>query len=776
MCPTQLYDPVVSERLRASGSERWVAAGGILALILIVVGCVAVLAPSPARGVDAPAHEFSAGRALAHVDALATSPRPPGSAGHAQARQYLLDELASLGWRTEVQQAVGATDRGAPGVQPLAAVANVVATLTGATPTGTVLLAAHYDTVAGSPGAADDGMGVAAVLETARALSTDGPPRNDLVVLLTDGEENGLLGAEAFVRERATDLGTTVVLNHEARGVTGSPITFRTSSPNSTLLAVLARAPGAAADSAAEAVFESLPNDTDFASFAAGGLHGYDTAIAGGGTYYHSPLDDPRHLDPASLQQMGTTTLATTRVLVGRDLATVPAGGDDVVMTVPGGLVRYSQAIELPLAIATLVLAGVVVALGRRRRTLTLPRTLLSVVVAFGVLMGTVLAGWAVWRVALVIDPGQASAAIGEPYRPLPYQVAMLLAGIAASLALLALAHRLGAAALTCGGLLALALSGCVLAVLLPGTSTALVPPTLAATLGLLVATLLPAQWHVGRAVVVALALLPAAVLLGPAVWTGFEVGLGPGGPGSVLFLAVLVLLALPLLATTKPSSAASVGAVAVALVLAVAATGVGLQANREGATDPRQESLLYSVDPDTRTAYWVSPTPPRSDWSRALLNRPPAALDEAVPWAAGEPLPHGPAAAAQLAAPDVTVVSDTVRGDVRELTLRLSSPRRAPTVGLWVDAATSVRRAVVAGRDVPVHGRWGPWSFGFLFHGAPADGVTVRLDLDGPPKPVALRVADRSDGLDTAPALPTPPTGRVLTNPQLVVTRAVAM
>ena len=121
-------------------------------------------------------------------------------------------------------------------------------------------------------------------------------------------------------------------------------------------------------------------------------------------------------------------------------------------------------------------------------------------------------------------------------------------------------------------------------------------------------------------------------------------------------------------------------------------------------------------------------------------------------------------------------MLSDTVRGDVRELTLRLSSPRRAPTVGLWVDAATTVRRAVVAGRDIPVHGRWGPWSFGFLFHGAPVDGVTVRLDLDVSPNRVTLRVADRSDTLDTAPALPTPPAGRVLANPQLVVTRGIVL
>jgi Zn-dependent M28 family amino/carboxypeptidase len=71
-----------------------------------------------------------------------------------------------------------------------------------------VLLTAHYDTVAGSPGAGDDGIGVAVLLETARALSTANAARNTVMILLTDGEETGLLGAEAFVRERTQELGT----------------------------------------------------------------------------------------------------------------------------------------------------------------------------------------------------------------------------------------------------------------------------------------------------------------------------------------------------------------------------------------------------------------------------------------------------------------------------------------------------------------------------------------------------------------------------------------
>ncbi len=119
-------------------------------------------------------------------------------------------------------------------------------------------------------------------------------------------------------------------------------------------------------------------------------------------------------------------------------------------------------------------------------------------------------------------------------------------------------------------------------------------------------------------------------------------------------------------------------------------------------------------------------------------------------------------------------VMSDTVRGDVHELTLRL--PRRAPTVGLWVDAA-AVRRVVVAGRDITVHREWGPWSFAFPFHETHAGGVSVRLDLNGPSKPATLLVVDRSDSLDPAPALLTSPTERVLPPPpQLVVTRAVAI
>src|SRR5215216_2479848 len=202
-----------------SPRSRLAGVAGIAALLVIAIDSVMDMAPTGPAGPDAPADAFSATRAMTHISAIADEPRPVGSAQHGESRTYLIDELASLGWRTEVQESVGMFDFGGDGTQSVAGVANVIATKPGSAATGTVLLSAHYDTVAGSPGAADDGIGVGVLLETARALNTAGTVRNDVAILLTDAEEaSALHGAEAFVRERAKALGPTVVLNHDARG------------------------------------------------------------------------------------------------------------------------------------------------------------------------------------------------------------------------------------------------------------------------------------------------------------------------------------------------------------------------------------------------------------------------------------------------------------------------------------------------------------------------------------------------------------------------------
>ena len=145
-----------------------------------------------------PLAEFSAARAMRDVREIAKAPRMLGSAENDRVREYLVGRLRELGASPAVQSATVARHTQS-GPDTWALVNNVVATIPGTSPTGSVLMVAHYDSAPSGPGAADNAASVAAILETMRALKTGPAARNDLIVLFTDGEELGLLGAKAFV-------------------------------------------------------------------------------------------------------------------------------------------------------------------------------------------------------------------------------------------------------------------------------------------------------------------------------------------------------------------------------------------------------------------------------------------------------------------------------------------------------------------------------------------------------------------------------------------------
>ncbi|NJL09345.1 MAG: M20/M25/M40 family metallo-hydrolase [Calothrix sp. SM1_7_51] len=65
---------------------------------------------------------------------------------------------------------------------------------------GAILVTAHYDTVALSPGTDDNATGVAVALEIARIFANNPTPRT-LQLAFFDKEEAGLLGSKAFVQK-----------------------------------------------------------------------------------------------------------------------------------------------------------------------------------------------------------------------------------------------------------------------------------------------------------------------------------------------------------------------------------------------------------------------------------------------------------------------------------------------------------------------------------------------------------------------------------------------
>ena len=141
----------------------------------------------------------------------------------------------------------------------------MLARLDGAQQGPAVLLAAHYDSVPAGPGESDDGIGVAAVLEAARALKSLPAPLHTVIFLIDDGEEAGLLGARAFVDFHPWASEVKAAVNVDARGTSGPSLMFETGSANDWAVRLYARSIARPATSSiAYTIYKQLPNDTDF--------------------------------------------------------------------------------------------------------------------------------------------------------------------------------------------------------------------------------------------------------------------------------------------------------------------------------------------------------------------------------------------------------------------------------------------------------------------------------------------------------------------------------
>src|SRR5450432_1296228 len=214
-------------------------AAGNRGLALALVGITLLLAltlaayrPPAPLGPDAAPNLFSAYRAKAVLDSLVGNgvPHPIGSPAAARVRENIVKRLAALGYNPELQSGFVCDDHGACGNA-----VNIIATLGGKTEDA-VLLAAHYDSVPAGPGASDDGTGVAAMLEIARVLAARPQPLHPVVLLFTDGEEAGLLGASLFVNQHPLAKQVMAAVNLDARGTSGPSMMFETGTANAWLM------------------------------------------------------------------------------------------------------------------------------------------------------------------------------------------------------------------------------------------------------------------------------------------------------------------------------------------------------------------------------------------------------------------------------------------------------------------------------------------------------------------------------------------------------------
>ena len=319
---------------------RLIALIGSLALALLLA-LLTLQSPSP-RGADAPADTFSTARAMVDIREIAQRPHPIGSADHARVQALLVRRMQALGLEVSAQRgplsprAVQRVERSGLNLPPQALTAtNLIGILPGSRPDlPAVAMMAHYDTVPDSPGAADDTTGVAAILESVRAIRARGPAERTLVVILTDAEELNLDGARIFWGGHPLRDRIGAVVNLEARGGGGRAMMFETGNGNAQTIDLFAdiagRVDGGVTSNAlAVFVYSVMPNGTDFTVPRERGVQGINLAFIGRPDQYHAEASTPDALDQGSVQHIGSQALEMTDALLRAE--TLPVSTHDSV-------------------------------------------------------------------------------------------------------------------------------------------------------------------------------------------------------------------------------------------------------------------------------------------------------------------------------------------------------------------------------------------------------------------------------------------------------------
>ncbi len=738
-------------------------AAGTVAGLLVLCALIVRRADEPPAPVpaSAPATEFSAERAFAHVREIAQRPHPAGSADNARVRDYVVRQLHALGLEPQIQEATGIGTR-----YPVAGhIRNILARIPGRTPGGqAVVLMAHYDGVAGGPAAGDDAAGTAAVLETVRALRAGQPLAHDVMIVITDGEEAGLLGAAAFVREHpwAKDVGVT--LNFEARGTSGRSYMFETGAGNLDVARMLRRAGDVSATSLSVTVYRSLPNDTDLSEMAPLGKPALNFAFADGVERYHTAHDDVFYLDQGSLQHHGSQMLTLARAFGDGPLPR-PVTGDGVFFDMPFvGLIVYPETWVLPIAIIGLLLALAAVVQLARDGTRWVRDVTLG---AAGTIVSTCAAGGAALGVgSLIVRTHDSMGWGGAPAFRGVYTAVLALIALTIALGFWALVRRWATlAGAHVGALVVWAVLTLVVSLKLPGVSFMFAWPLIAGLLATRRMSSTPRgttsreqpTWSSGSDVLLWIATAVAAAIIVPTVYAISSVLLGAVGAGAIAAGALVSLLAWLLAPQMEAMGARRWSAAGVALVTALFLTAIGMATVRSAPAHPTPSIIAYVLDADSAGA-WLTVRGPSS---RTMAAGRPAATPPA--WLSrlpgmGPSANYFSASTVPTPPPTASVLSDSTSGSERHLVISVVAP--APTENIEMRApGTSILRASIDG--VPIDTtryRRGIVSGWFLAYSAPPP-VGIKLGLTIPAgSRVSLDLLARAPGIPPFETLHVPP------------------
>ena len=695
----------------------------------------------------APQTEFSTSHAFATLAGLLREqiPHPSGSVENRLVKDRIVAELKSYGYEPEIQSTFQCSPPSrAPGCTQ---VENILAVRKGGSRGKAILATAHYDSVPAGPGVADDGAGTAVMLELARVLKSKPLSRNDVIFLFTDGEETGLRGAVAFAEQNPLMKSVALVVNVESRGDTGPSIMFETGPGNSRLIGLFAdAAPLPVSNSLAYEIYRLLPNDTDFSIYKRHGLSGFNFAMIGSASRYHSPRDDLAHLDHNTLQHHGDHAFALVSRLLDEDLDALKSASDASYFDVFGRMMLvWPSALNLPLSL--LGLFGIFGLLVKYRAEFSFTRAGFAALALTTTLVMLYALGW-VLSLPLAIWPG--AHPLDHP-SPWPARTALLSgAMLVAALVPALLGSRVKTRALLLVNWLLLSILATVCAATLPGAAYALMWPALVFAIS---------GWAEARTKDDSTLKWSAAIGFAAIAffWTSHFVALDAVfgfnlSQFKLVALAPLTLALAPLLAAGQGSDQARSAIVATAAIL-IGATLLSMQAHGFSSDHPRPLNFVYYDDRDFNQPKWlVTETPVDETFMRAAGFSP---ADQQFKML-GVYDAHGrlkPAVNANLDAPSLTFESISSSKGRTSILGSLRSARAGFVMGIAVPAGSGIKSISVEGQSAVDEERLaGKDPVGLRLFAVGDRALKVQIEFD-PLKPSKIVLFERSPLPDTAEA-----------------------
>jgi Peptidase family M28 len=626
--------------------------------------------------------EYSTERALKHIKEISKQPHYVGSPNHAVLLKYLDQSLQKMGLETQIQDTIILSKWA-----NLVPCKNLITRIKGSENGKALLLLTHYDSAPHSKsyGASDDANGLGVILEGVRTfLQNKTKHKNDIIIVFSDAEEQGLNGAYAFSKFHPWIKNTGIVINFEARGTKGASMMLAESNTgNANLIKAFdqANVQFPVSNSLMYSIYKMLPNDTDMTAFReTANVPGYTFAYIDDHFDYHSIQDNYKNVTPNSVEHQAQYLIPILNHFSNINLNEMNAKEDYVYFNLPQFFVKYPFSYNLPLWIGALFLFGIILFFGLN--VLNIKEIVKGFIPALLSIVVSGLVSFGIWQLILKIYPVYHDMLHGFTYNGKDYMFAFLFLTFFISFLFYSIfAKEKNTNDVIVAPIFLWLIITCIIIFKLPGAGFFIIPVYIA-----LISWALFMFFKVKNLIVHLFVLLPIILIMSPFVEL-FPIGLGLKMlAGSSVFVVLIYILMLTIFLQMKNRMVISV----LFLILSI---GFFVKAHFNNYFEKERakpNSLLYVYNADAKVNFWATYDKVLDHWNKPFFKND-TISKEVSNLSIGSKYNSSftntqKAPLDTLAVPSFTFLKDTLVNDFQYFEIEINPNRKVNRIQLFAD------------------------------------------------------------------------------------------